>query len=64
MNPPRSDVRISRIDRDHNTVYMTVNGCSVTAVCSAESNLDVYANIKNILVNTVSKNVQKGRKNT
>lgn len=64
MSPPKSDMQISRIDREKHTVYMTVNGCPVTAICSPESDPDIYYNIKNILVNSVSKNLQKSRKNT
>ena len=64
MNPPQSNVRISRVDRDHNTVFMTVNGCSVTAICSEAGNPDVYSNVKRILVNSVSKNIAKNREKT
>lgn len=58
------NMQVSHVDRDNHTVYMTVNGCPVTAICSPESDPDIYENVKNILVNSVSKNIQKSRKNT
>lgn len=52
-------IRISRVDHDKHIVYMTVNGHPVTAVCTSESDPDVYSNVKRILVNSVSKNIAK-----
>lgn len=57
-------IRISRVDHDKHIVYMTVNGHPVTALCTSESDPDVYSNVKSILVNSVSNNISKTREKT
>lgn len=59
MSLLKPDMQISRVDRDNNTVHMMVNGCPVTAICSPESDPNVYENVKKILVNSVSETLDK-----
>lgn len=59
--PPKERKRIDgdgcftivTVDREKNTVSLDVGGYSVTLNCSPQSNLDLYRQIKTILVDTI-----------
>ena len=42
------DIHIERIDRKTSTIFMTVNGCHITAVCRSDNNPEVYHTVKGI----------------
>lgn len=46
-----SSLEISNVDKDKNTINMTVNGYHVTAVFQPEANAEVYETIRKILIN-------------
>lgn len=50
---------IQEIDRENHTVYLIVNGCAVTLLCSTENNLKPYEQIKTILLGTVVSSLAK-----
>ena len=45
--------RVSSVDRNNHTVHMTVNGCSVTAVCTSNHHPEVYEQVKSLLVGSI-----------
>lgn len=49
----RSNLEISSVDIDKNIITMKINGYHVTAVCRAETNVDVFDRVKDILINSV-----------
>ncbi len=60
MHQSNSDIRITGIDAEHNTVHLSVNGYSVTAVCAEKENTEVYDNIRRILIGTLADAYRKG----
>lgn len=46
---------ITGIDHEHSTVYLSVNGMTVTAICSKEPNQKAYTTIQSILIDTILK---------
>ena len=59
MQRINEDVTISSIDRGQHIINMVVKGCPVTAICSPQSNPDIYEQIKTILVGAVLKTPQQ-----
>ena len=43
-------ITVSSIDREAHTIYLTVNGCRVTAICSPQNNPEIYEKVKTILI--------------
>lgn len=46
---------ITGIDHEHNTIYLSVNGMTVTAICSKEPSPKAYTAIQSILIDTILK---------
>ena len=59
MQRINDDITISSIDRERHIINMIVKGCPVTAICSPQSNPDIYEQIKMILVDTILKAPQQ-----
>ena len=59
MQRINEDVTISSVDREQHIINMVVKGCPVTAICSPQSNPDIYEQIKTILVGAVLKAPQQ-----
>ena len=53
MQRINDDITISSIDREQHIINLVVKGCPVTAICSPQSNPDIYEQIKMILVDTI-----------
>ena len=49
-DPDHPVIHIRDIDLDHNTVQFTVDGISVTAVCSSQDDSEIFDNVKQILI--------------
>ena len=45
--------QVSSVNRQNHTIQMIVNGSPVTAVCTPQSNPDVYHQVKSLLINTI-----------
>lgn len=43
---------ITFVDKPHNTIYLTVDGCQVTVTCLAQDNQELYDQVKDILVDS------------
>lgn len=50
---------IQEVDRENNTVSLTINGCDVTLICSKDNNPKPYEQIKTILLGTVVSSLVK-----
>lgn len=50
MEQTNTGVTVSSIDREAHTIYLTVNGCRVTAICSPQNNPEIYEKVKTILI--------------
>lgn len=50
MEQTNTGMTVSSIDREAHTIYLTVNGCHVTAICSPQSNPEIYEKVKTILI--------------
>lgn len=59
MQRINEDITISSIDRERHIINMMVKGCPVTAICSPQSNPEIYEQIKAILVSAVLKAPEK-----
>ncbi len=55
MQRINEDVTISSVDREQHIINMIVKGCPVTAICSPQSNPEIYEQIKTILLGVVLK---------
>lgn len=55
MQRINEDVMISSVDREQHIINMIVKGCPVTAICSPQSNPEIYEQIKTILLGVVLK---------
>lgn len=53
MEQTSTGMIVSSIDRESHTIYLTVNGCRVTAICSPQNNPEVYEKVKTILIGAV-----------
>ena len=53
-----TEIRLSNIDYEQNTLYLTVNGYSVTAICSTQDDPTMYENIKQVLIGSLSGRIQ------
>ena len=49
-DPDHPVIHIRDIDLDSNTVQFTVDGISVTAVCSSQDDSEIFDNVKQILI--------------
>ena len=49
-DPDHPVIHIRDIDLDRNTVQFTVDGISVTAVCSSQDDSEIFDNVKQILI--------------
>ena len=47
--------KITGIDQEHNTIYLSVNGMTVTAICSKAPSEKAYSAIQSILIETILK---------
>lgn len=43
------------IDHEHSTIYLSVNGINVTAICSQKANDTAYRTIQSVLIDTILK---------
>lgn len=50
MVQTKTGLKVSSIDREAHIIYLTVNGCHVTAICSPQNNPEVYEKVKTILI--------------
>lgn len=50
MEQTNTGITVSSIDRENHTVYLTVNGHRVTAICSPQNNPEIYEKVKTILI--------------
>lgn len=55
MQRINEDVTISSVDREQHIINMIVKGCPVTAICSPQSNPEIYEQIRTILLGVVLK---------
>ena len=49
----KSEIQIIGIERRENTIYMSIDGCKVTAVCREHNNTEIYSRVKGILIDSV-----------
>ena len=49
-DPDHPVIHIQKIDRENNTVQFTLNGISITAVCSPQDDSEILNNVKQILI--------------
>ena len=49
-DPDHPVIHIREIDLNSNTVQFTVDGISVTAVCSSQDDSEIFDNVKQILI--------------
>lgn len=48
-----SPLEISSVDKGNNIITMKINSCHVTAVFRAETNVEVFGKVKDILINQI-----------
>ena len=60
MYQENPDIRISKIERQKNTVHFTINGVPVTAVCSSQDDSGIFENVKRVLIGKVLSSGKKG----
>ena len=49
----QTSIQITGIDRTNNTVFLSVNGCRVTAVFKDLNNREVYQRLKEMLIDSM-----------
>ena len=49
-DPNQPEIHIRDIDLESNTVQFTIDGISVTAVCSSQDDSEIFDNVKQILI--------------
>jgi hypothetical protein len=49
----QNSIQITGIDRTNNTVFLSVNGCRVTAVFRDLNNREVYQRLKEMLIDSM-----------
>lgn len=62
-DPDHPVIHIRDIDLNSNTVQFTVDGISVTAVCSSQDDSEIFDNVKQILIGRYIK-TRRTRKKT
>lgn len=62
-DPNQPEIHIRDIDLESNTVQFTVDGISVTAVCSSQDDSEIFDNVKQILIGRYIK-TRRTRKKT
>ena len=51
--PNSSSLSITNISKEENIILFRVNGCNVSAVCTAQPNHTVYEQVKSILISAI-----------
>lgn len=59
MKGARTDLTVSSVDRENHTIHLVVNGCLVTAICAPDDNMNIYEELKTILIGSVIKTPEK-----
>jgi hypothetical protein len=49
----QSGLNILKVDEEANTIELQVNGCHVTVVCKPEPDLNIYSDIKHLLLGSI-----------
>lgn len=51
----KDEIIVTAVDREQHTIYLTVRGCPVIAMCAPDNNPDIYERVKEILIGAVSR---------
>ena len=51
----KDEIIVTAVDQDQHTIYLTVHGYPVIAMCAPDNNLDIYERVKEILIGAVSR---------